>query len=233
MEAYAQKKIPSQVNEFNKTNDQQVFITHLNVQGLTSVKAAYIDQDPLLNKSDIICFSETHLSDNFDWMAKQVCPPHYTITQMGSNKNGGGGLAICIKNEMGPVTVISTSMECLHISISKERHKLHIMCCYKERHKNLQSFTDRLCKNISQLPPDAQCVIVGDFNNDLLWKKETYLLERLAELQFSQHITDATRYDSNSGTLIDHIYTKDISAIATKLTDCLYSDHDATAIVIR
>ena len=66
---------------------------------------------------------------------------------------------------------------------------------------------------------------MGDFNEDLLSTKKHELHNFLTERGFIQHVNMPT---TDYGTLLDHIYTKNIFNVETDVQDCYYSDHDKT-----
>ena len=73
---------------------------------------------------------------------------------------------------------------------------------------------------------DEDVVIVGDFNEDLLNEKDPkHVHNFIIENPFVQHVkVPMTDY----GSLLDHIYTRNIDVIIVNVQDCYYNDHDKT-----
>ena len=82
--------------------------------------------------------------------------------------------------------------------------------------------------NVSQLTILAgNCIITGDFNHDLL--KSTAFSDELAEsLGLKQHIKTATRVTTTSISLLDHVYTYNVSVHSKAVTKL----HFATCCVV-
>ena len=84
---------------------------------------------------------------------------------------------------------------------------------------------------LKQLPPENRCIIVGDFNVDILYDYRTIQFEPLAT--FEQVIAEATHYGSRGQrSLLDHIYIKNCEMKASGVLPTYYSDHDAVFLQI-
>ena len=68
-------------------------------------------------------------------------------------------------------------------------------------------------------------IIMGDFNEDLLSKPDSKLVELMAQYGFSQLVHTPT---TDKGTLIDHVYCNSPAPECADIcvTDVYYSDHD-------
>ena len=65
--------------------------------------------------------------------------------------------------------------------------------------------------------------VMGDFNEDILLTQQKHCCTMFRSKGFRQIFTKPTR---DSGTLIDHIYTKTKLSVKTDVNDCYYTDHD-------
>ena len=71
-----------------------------------------------------------------------------------------------------------------------------------------------------------KCVIMGDFNEDIF--KQSCCVEKLMqEHGYKQCVTEAT---TERGTLIDHVYIKNMDSIQTHVVPTYYSYHESVAI---
>ena len=66
---------------------------------------------------------------------------------------------------------------------------------------------------------------MGDMNEDIIVDSPMPIHKMFSDLSFRQHVNMST---CDSGTLIDHIYTSNMSNhnIVTEVLDRYYSDHD-------
>ena len=70
------------------------------------------------------------------------------------------------------------------------------------------------------------CVILGDFNEDLIHQPHSRLLDLMSDYDFTQLVESPT---TAQGTLIDHVYYRTPSQsrnIMVQVQDTYYSDHD-------
>ena len=84
--------------------------------------------------------------------------------------------------------------------------------------------------DIIKLFEDTELCIVGDINEDVSLSENTtcFLLFRSKGLY--QLVIKPTH---DSGTLIDHVYTRRSLQITTDVIDCYYSDHDFVLVNIN
>ena len=53
------------------------------------------------------------------------------------------------------------------------------------------------------------------------------IINLMEDLGFRQHVTEPT---TDSGSLLDHVYTNKMSAVCVKVTDIYFSDHDLISV---
>ena len=84
---------------------------------------------------------------------------------------------------------------------------------------------------ISCLSLNIPAIILGDFNCDTTNGENTPLLQFMRSHGFSQLVTQPT---TDNGTLIDHLYVRNIAPLCTnlKIHDVYYSDHDCILLEI-
>ena len=70
----------------------------------------------------------------------------------------------------------------------------------------------------------ARCMILGDFNDNLLHQHNSKILSLMSSHGYTQLVQHPT---TTQGTLIDHVYyNNSTSNIIVKVQDTYYSDHD-------
>lgn len=68
-------------------------------------------------------------------------------------------------------------------------------------------------------------MIMGDFNEDIV--TSSTVMKLMEQHGYNQHVQNAT---TEKGTLIDHVYTKDIVGISVNVVQTYYSFHQAILI---
>ena len=210
----------------------KISLGQLNVQGLGSKEQGkYRD---LLNEIDIqildvLCITESHLKKE-----DQV-----KLTDLWKEKDGS--LFRCDREGMrggGVILAISNKYHHRRLNMPKceiEFIVAEIFCpvrtfvvnVYISPHHNKALALDELRRVLSKLEDcgTACVVIMGDFNEDLLNNKMNSLYDYLIESGFIQHMSLAT---TDYGSLLEHIYTKNIDGVEVDVQDCYFSDHDKT-----
>ena len=91
----------------------------------------------------------------------------------------------------------------------------------------------KIVEHVEDLPKrekNMDILMVGDFNIDLLQDNNNRdkLIDSTVQLGFTQQVTLPTHVTDTSKSLIDHIYTKSKSTIATDVLASDISDHFLT-----
>ena len=76
---------------------------------------------------------------------------------------------------------------------------------------------------LDAVPAGRPCIIAGDVNEDALADTPGRLRSSLQSLGFHQQITKSTH---RQGACLDHIFTRNITCVATHVSGTYYSDHD-------
>ena len=90
---------------------------------------------------------------------------------------------------------------------------------YRPPSTSVSSFSQELSEIISLFDD----IPTGDLNEDVSHTNKTTCSNMFSSRGFKQWVKKPTH---DSGTLIDHVYTKYITNIETDVNDCYYSDHD-------
>ncbi len=216
------------------TQDAQLSIGHLNIRGLMS-KVKHLLKYPLY-ECKILCLSETRLQKCIP-DDKLPFPKECKIIRHDRN-DAGGGVLLCAHPSTNAVyvTLKESPIEAAALEISTPQ-KIVIMCVYRPQTMGKDIFMQHLLDTLEPFQ-SIPLVIIGDFNEDLLdlyWSPNdepvapyrslcTKILETMTANGFSQLITQATH---EQGSLLDHIYQRNIAMDATDVQDCYFSDHSA------
>ena len=94
---------------------------------------------------------------------------------------------------------------------------------YRPSSYKIQSFRNNLVKLVEELDsfPGGK-VLMGDFNEDIF--KSSTIADLMEQYKYRQCVKTAT---TESGTLIDHVYVKDIKNESVQVIPAYYSVHEA------
>ena len=182
-----------------------------------------IDSDKTLCNGDILCFTETHLHADDVWPLTHITSETHTIYRVSRTSGKGGGLAVCVKKGLQSyvhTTVVTTSSEVLCVHIPD--YGLTVIAVYRPPRGHQQDFSDRLTDIVDALP-HGPCVVAGDFNINHVNGTNTTFTQLLTARHFNQVVKKAT---TDQGTLLDHIYLRELALTACIVRDCYYSYHD-------
>ena len=188
---------------------------HLNVRSLPP----HLDEVTALirfKKLDIFAISETWL--NSTWNDHELNIDDFRLFRQdremsaSASTHYGGGVAVYIKSSLQCERItFDTDIRLEHICLQVKHHqagpKLLFMVVYRPPNSSAD-----LCQSLSKLIDSAlshygEIIVAGDFNIDLLRKKNSTLSTIFSDAGFTQIIKTATRVNDNTSTLIDHIYT--------------------------
>ena len=183
---------------------------------------------------DLLCFTETRLCENTKNMFKL---PEYEGFYNNRNSSGGG-VAIYAKqalhaNLVNCFTFMRPYIESVFVKISRGKEKILIGNIYRPPNSDVNSFLDLLDGVLSSIRDDFsqhKIYIMGDFNLDLFRVDESNPILNyftcFMSMGYIPLIVRPTRVSNTSQTLIDQIWTNDVSMMvnsALLLTDT--TDH--------
>ena len=167
----------------------------------------------------VICIQETWITQDIATIP-HLQIPHYNVISFPATCSKHSGLAVYIHEsfqyKFADIEIVPSSFEqlCLDISGGGLRNKLRLCNVYRpprDRNCELKSFLNEFTPFLSSVSNRSKnCVIVGDFNIDLLKLESRSLFAEYFELlysfSFKPTVTLPTRLSRKSATLIDHVF---------------------------
>jgi hypothetical protein len=167
---------------------------------------------------DVLCIQETWLSKSDD--SSQIELENYSCFLKGKTISAHGGLAIYIRKEHTAQVLNSIDhpnyFESLFLKIGSESLEKPLMIGNIYRLPNpsndaISNFANDFESILLQVNrQNADCILSGDFNIDLLKQPEKPLfkqyLQSIISASFVPKITLPTRFSNNSATLIDNVF---------------------------
>ena len=176
--------------------------------------------------------TETWLNDSISDSSLDI--PNYKLVRRDPQITGETGIAVYVHASVSGIThrrseFEPANLECIWLEFKphSKAPSLFICCLYRHPAATLEwydSFVNMLDK-VFNYKHNADVLILGDFNIDML-KPHTCWDTTATLFGLTQLIQSPTRITPSSSTLIDHIYTKNPSAISsTEVGDLGISDH--------
>ena len=204
-----------------KFNDISIFVEMLKNQGF---------------EFSIICIQETWLTNNGTEQLYNL--PNYQLEHVAAHASKHGGVAIYI-NDKYSYSIIdhgtkSNLWDGLFIELSGYNlsRKMILGNIYKPpgnyTNDNIETFIDEITPILAKLSKGKiECVLVGDFNIDLLKMNERNLYQRYFELFLSNgflpRITYPTRITRRSGSLIEQIFHRNLNTDSKHIAGIILS----------
>jgi exonuclease III len=213
-----------------KAQSESLSVFHVNIRSLKN-KEHLNELINLLStfefSFDIIVVTETWINSKDDHMYINL--PNYKYESF-IRKGRGGGITIFIKENINCKRLESVQLieaESVFIEIKTMEGHIILGAIYRPPDKNLYKFTreiDNITNDFNK--KNKLCVLIGDFNIDLLKETSCEYVNMLASNGFKQCIVNIpTRETVTSKTLLDHVYTNvnnkylDTGVIHTDISD--------------
>ena len=209
-------------------------IGHLNVRSYLS-KLDDVRGDESIAHTDIMCFTESHLKPhhivssptlNGESSVLYRCDRVATSTQDLSN----GGVMIACAPSLHPQCINiqhPPSLEVVSIMVTTRNNlQMCIVAIYRRPQLPLTNLLSLLENYFGDLPHQTvPTIVLGDFNVNLL---QSTISSHLPEFMLSQGFTQLVKVPTtDSGSLLDHIYSNQSDTGIVDVVDTYYSDHDA------
>ena len=219
----------------NLSNNSPLSLCHANIRSAPKNLHNLIDSFSLVNTNfSILALTETWLnSDN----ASLFNIPNYNHIHLTRNNRGGGGVSIHLHNSFvyskrDDLTSSTLFYEILSIEILRpSASNLIVVAIYRPPNVDISEFLSHLTSMLVRIDSEKKpTFILGDFNLDLLKRDTNSDIQTFLDLMYSSSflplINKPTRVTADSATLIDNIFTNNLSqhhSIGILLADI--SDH--------
>ena len=193
-------------------------ISSLNVRSLNQ-HFEDLQNDHFLQKSDIICLTETWLSEDL----KNTGKYHSYFINSGSK-------GVALFSVIEPVTVEKLSSDLASIIVASYQSFDLILVYRFSENSNIYEFTEQIV-NILNLSKTV--IICGDINVNIDKLPQNKFSKSLFNLGFVQLVNSPTNI---LGGIIDHVYfySKNMSTCSLyKIYPVYYSDHDALSFSLQ
>ena len=201
--------------------------TRISLLNANSARLHFKDimSDPVVNYSDILAITETHIANNnkrnheINNYRMFINPPDL--------KQNHHGIALYVSDTLSaellhvPVTV-EIEILCVDVQFGQENYTVVLL--YRSPSVPQREFLANIESLLAWLQDNktTKIILLGDFNVDLL-KSSNSPLSRLTEgLSFKQVVTEATH---RLGSCLDHIYLPEHCSGIVTVIPTYYSDH--------
>lgn len=145
----------------------------------------------------------------------------------------GGGIIVYVKEGIDvrrwpDLDVSDGDLECVSLTCKQGMHRnINLTCVYRPPSGRIQSALDRLESIVIRSTTSGDCVVMGDFNIDLLVDNlHTRKLKQFANsCSLRNVIFEPTILTTKSETLIDHIYCNAPHVSLAGTVECNITDH--------
>ena len=204
-------------------DDTSFSMMHLNIRSIPKNLCKFQEYLSNLNiQFSVIGISETWLKhDNANFYGIDGYNHHFLVR----GDKTGGGLSLFIKDSISiklrtDLCKMESSMEALFIEIPKTaistEKNIIIGVIYRPPNQDIKSFCEKLEEIISHVKCEEKILyLMGDFNINIINHENHLATAEFMETIYSQFmlpfITKPTRIAGNSATLIDNIFSNNIS----------------------
>ena len=209
-------------------NTEYLTIGLLNVRSIRH-KLHYIQQDKIIDKCHIACFTETWLQSENSFTG--FCTTnHHIRNDRNEEDTMGGGVLIEMKGFIKSIVTTRLNhdgIEILQTVLSINASvQFTMILLYRSPSSDKRMAISMLQDTITNIDYDENIftMILGDFNEDLLANATNSDLHSfLTHSNFIQYVTEGT---TESGSLLDCVYVMQSDQLVNVyINDCYYSDH--------
>ena len=211
---------PDEIGNLYKEQPQSLF--HILCMNVNSLPMKLDDvteelEQAIIRNFDILAFCEAKLTDDIHHL--YTVPNYQLYTNNVSRDKGGVALYVhrnhhsIVRNDLSQLT---NHTESLFVEISQQERNILVGVMYRRPDTPTKDFINSIRTLLLTTQRENKlCYITGDFNIDLL-KSESYkpasdLISLFHSYFFYCTITRPTRVKNNSATLIDHIWSNDLT----------------------
>ena len=206
--------------------DNHLTIALLNVRSITA-KMPDITKDGDIKSASILCFCETWLTPS-DPSPVILDDHNVSIRCDRASGDNKGGVMISISEDIQPSHThryASNGIEAVSTTLLLAGDTtIKIVLLYRSPSSPFQLLTSLLTQVIHNVSSSLPCVILGDFNEDILHQTDSRIVNFMSSHGYTQLVNSPT---TDRGTLIDHMFYNHLpSNTIVQVQDTYYSDHD-------
>ena len=204
-----------------------VILMHLNVCSLYTMQAD-IKCDTVYKYANVLCFNETCLSPKYVVNLEMFGLDGVYETFCTDRDGRGGGVMMVVHSCFKTKCIMTTThVEVVIVKLDTICVPIYVISSYRSPKCSVIIWISEM-KCLLSLYSSQKVCVVGDMNEDITIDSPMPIHKTFSEPSFRQHVNTPT---CDSGTLIDHIYTTNMSNhnILTEVLDCYYSDHNVVA----
>jgi exonuclease III/thymidine kinase len=208
-------------------------VAHQNAQGLRG-KLHELDTSPAFNQVDVLCFTETWLSET-ETMTYNISNFNIISKFCRERSIRGGSLVMVNKKHRSRerIDIVKLSIE-KHCEIScVEVNNRIILSVYRPPSGCHDIFLQTMENALNQATRKnhKQLIVCGDFNINLdrPSKQNDSFIDFMYSFLLTRSIYDATRITNKSSSCIDNIFTN-VDIMETNIVDLVKSDHNGQLI---
>jgi exonuclease III len=182
-----------------------------------------VNADYVLNCSDFICLTETHLTRAEQQVEVKNFRPFHVIAGKGK------GTSIYARNSL-PQPIISHEKNTTHYQILILIYeKTQVCSVYRSQssHQTLSEIFDFIYDNMNF---EKSLIITGDFNIDFAQFPKNPLSKKLSYSDIKQVVNHPTH---RQGNILDHVYCHENDYVRYFIHPVYYSDHEALCSIIK
>ncbi|XP_065109326.2 uncharacterized protein [Paramisgurnus dabryanus] len=212
-------------------------IALLNVQSLKAHLPDVTSHTVLMN-ADCICLTETWLNVNdqepqipgfvFKNNPRAKCYDDSTalFTELKHQRGGGVGVYFSENIECNIFVPECCNLECLYFVLPCVN--LTAALLYRPNSYKTDLFQQQLLHVFNEMEKHpGQKIIMGDFNEDIF--TSSTIMKVMGQHGYTQQVQNST---TEKGTLIDHVYTKDMEGVTFEIVQTYYSYHQAILVTL-
>ena len=225
------ERLRQQININNPSVDipNIVVITLLNIRSLRK-HCIDIKHDERIMQSDVIALTETQLLPNQsdDAITESLQP--YQLHRQDHPSDKFQSLALCNRfNTFVQNTEYFQNINALYFEIlhKKTNKIITALLTYRKNNTNIQHYVNNMYRVLQE--KDIS-IVLGDFN--INYFIDNPLKQLMNDLGYIQIVEQPTFI--SSGTLLDHVYVKQIlkESVKNEIISIYYSDHDCIKAII-
>ena len=181
----------------------------------------------------IFCITKIKLSSDVD--DSDLSIPGFALFRSDRNRHGGGVAIYCCES-LRPKRILYESIKgveytCIKVSTTNMKY-LSVCCIYRPPTSTASWKGAFFALTDSIRSTSTPYIITGDFNIDLISNSQ-FAEDLSSTFDLMQHITNATKTTTTSGTFIDHIYSHGINNIDTYVCEQHIADHSLDGCAIQ